>query len=173
MERIKRFRKKPRSGRHVFSYKGKRKSTVPGDIIEVTPDCLGSCVAEYDDLGFVDSHMDTIDVTTLDGPTAFLMGDPPTAILEIRQRPGAKGYYDIINPINPDKPLNDKALRKTAAKACLTDMMNKLGEEIGKLSLDDMDFDDLLAYIEESDIEAPPSSISSEEDLRQYVIDNA
>ena len=163
MESIKRFRKKPRSGRHVFFYKGKRKSTVPGDIIEVTPGCLGSCIAEYDDLGFVDSHI----VEEVEEQEKA-----PTAILEIRQRPGAKGYYDIINPTNPDKPLNDKALRKTAAKACLTDMMNKLGEEIGKLSLDDMDFDDLLAYIDESDIEAPPSSISSEEDLRQYVIDN-
>ena len=40
------------------------------------------------------------------------MQQPTGLVLKAR----GVGWYDVINPDNPDKPLNDKALRKDEAE---------------------------------------------------------
>ena len=59
------------------------------------------------------------------------VGPPPEAEPEAAKPPQTlpvivkrekSNYYDIINPTNPDKPLNEKALRKKEAEAMLSFM---------------------------------------------------
>ena len=112
---MKRWRKKAKTGRHTFRFQGVKITTVPGDVIECFETNLGSCAAEYDCLGPVDGAPEEVSAEKpiTDGKTLELVHL-------------GRGYWNIINPDNPDKPLNDKALRKDEAEAILGEMLDNL-----------------------------------------------
>lgn len=52
---------------------------------------------------------------------------PPQATYVLQRR--AKGsFYDVVNPANPEKPVNDKALRKADAEALLEQLLGEKPE---------------------------------------------
>ena len=125
------FKKKDRTGMHQTTFKnplttvnGEKKQgrTVlrPGNTIYCDPAELGN-----------PHHMAQFEA--LDGkPVAETADDnvvdPGQASLVLRKR-DTSNFYDIINPLNPDKTLNKKALRKGPAEKLLASMLTE-GQEL-------------------------------------------
>lgn len=51
---------------------------------------------------------------------------PPQAAYILQKRGAA--YWDVVNPANPEKPVNDKALRKADAEALLEQLLGEKPE---------------------------------------------
>ena len=109
------WRKKPGTGAHVFKFK-QRIRTVPGDVTICPIDALGSFYEEYDCVAEV-----------VDGKEQPISEDPVLAHVAqereaLREPAGLElkhagfGRWYVINPENPDKPLNDKAMSKELAE---------------------------------------------------------
>ena len=178
MAQIFRWKKKSQSGRHNFGYNGKRYSVIPGQTIEVPREVLGQAIAKYDCLGPVgETDRDIIDVTSLDTETGgddeakeFVDGEKePAKELIIVPHSKSKTRFDIINPDNPDKPLNTKALKKEEAEKVLGKMLEDLRATTPEISaLADMDWDALATFMEANGIEIK-DEYESEDDLRQAI----
>lgn len=173
MTQIFKFRKKPQSGRHNFRYDGIRYSVTPGQIIEVPAEVLGLAISKYDHLGPVgEVDRDIIDVTSLgeDGQE-FIDGKKELAKGPIVIPHGrSKTRFDIINPDNPDKPLNDKPLKKEEAEKVLGKMLEDLKHPVEIPALADMDWDALATFMESNGIEIK-DEYESEDDLRQAILE--
>ena len=145
MSEICRFRKKLNSGRHTFYYNKKRLSVVPGQIVVCTDEALGKNIGTYDRLGIISEIKESekivgnkLQLVALDG-----------------------GYYNVINPDNPDKPLNSKALRKSAANKLLSQL--SVSEIEIDPSLEDLKWDDLLEIVGKEGIPLPATCETAEE----------
>jgi len=155
---MKRWRKKAKTGRHTFRFQGVKITAVPGDVVECFETSLGSCAAEYDCLGSISGAPEEIpaEKSVAEGKMLKLVHL-------------GRGYWNIINPDNPDKPLNDKALRKTEAEAILGRMLDDLEkgcvafDEEGSVldttalgdpaPIDDLDWDQLIPIMQAEEIE--------------------
>jgi hypothetical protein len=106
MSRILRWRKLPKTGSHSFMYDGNRYRVTPNQIVECAIEPIKPFIEEYECLGEITDK----GVIPVKEEKEEPKGD---ITLEVVSRGG--GYYNVINPDNPDKPLNDKGLRKKAA----------------------------------------------------------
>ena len=148
---IQRWKRKPRTGRHSLMVDGQRVTVFPGDIVECSKSAIGGCVHKYELLRTLGGTITTasIDVATIKKPDdkaaklaksilskeenhivlqeGSIVVEEPAKTLEIKSR--GTGFYDIVNPDNPSKPLNSKALRKKAAETMLGEMINELNNQ--------------------------------------------
>ena len=150
------YRKKAKTGRHCFKYEGKRHSLVPGDTIEVPEGFLGSFEKDYDCLTVVKSTPEPIKI---EEPIA-----PPKELHLIRVQ---RGMYNIINPDNPDKPLNDAPMKKKDAEAIMGKMMEIPKTEI--VDLGTLGWDALIGIMEDEGIEIL-EEYESEDQLREAIL---
>lgn len=104
------FLKRKGTGRHIFRYKGERITVLPGQRITVPASVLGSFVKEYDVVGGSTEFMEVVKEDIEKG----------TKNLELVPKKG--GYFDVINPDNPEKPLNAVGLRKKEALKLISDL---------------------------------------------------
>ncbi len=150
MHRISRWRKKPNTGRHLFLVDGQRKTIMPGDIIDATEQALGNQAKHYERLT-----------------------PAPAREVEIEAAP-AKGLqlvkvsryrYNIINPDNPKKPLNDKPLKQEEAEA----MLGKLSVANPDADLGTLDWDALIGIMEKEGIEIL-EAYETEDQLRDAIV---
>lgn len=121
MEAVIRWRRKRGVGSHSFNYNGKRYRVKPGDEISVPASVLGNHVKKYEMLEEVQTPSRS---SKSDGKSAVVSGEktlpPPPKGPQLVDIGG--GYWDIINPDNPDKPLNDEPLSYEAALEILGKM---------------------------------------------------
>jgi len=158
---MKRWRKKAKTGRHTFRFQGVKITAVPGDVVECFETSLGSCVAEYDCLGLVDGALEEVSVEK-----------PVTEGKMLKLVHLGRGYWNIINPDNPDKPLNDKALRKDEAEAIFGEMLDNLVKEGESLIADlvELDWDQLVEIMQAEGIEVLDEH-ETKEQLRKAIYD--
>ena len=167
-EKMQTFRKLPRTGMHKTvlsegSVVNGEKLTRRGAVV-MRPGNTVTCIEKELGVG---------------GRKQFELTSPPLpsksevkqASLVIKERE-SKGYWDVVNPNNPDQPLNDKALRRTAAEALLDQLLTKgqakedsaspyeLPDNIGE-----MDWNDLVAELEQAGLEMK-DEFENEDDLR-------
>jgi hypothetical protein len=111
------------------------------------------------------------------------------SITEEDEKPGksliivakGRGYFDIINVDNPDKPLNDKGLREGQAKKVLGQMIIDLqkAEEVDEdapedsdvAALNDLSWDDLVAVMKKEEIPME-DEYETEEDLVLAIVES-
>jgi len=151
------YRKKAKTGRHSFKYEGKRYSVVPGDVVEVPEGFLGSFEADYDCLTAVKSIPEPVKIKE---PIA-----PPNELHLVRVQ---RGMYNIINPDNPDKPLNDTPMKKGEAEKIMGKMMEIPKTEI--VDLGALDWDALISLMEEEGIEIM-EEYETEDHLREAILE--
>lgn len=85
-----------------------------------------------------------------------------TSLRMVKRKNGA--FWDIINPKNPDKPLNTKALRKKEAEALLAEMLQTPVAEPDEY--DDMDWNQLVSALIDLDLDLE-DEWENEDDLRK------
>lgn len=108
MSKVYRWRKLPNTGSHSFVYNGEKHRVVPGDLVECTLDPIRPFKEEYDLLGEVeDDELIPLNENEVEED------EEDDITLQVVSRGG--GYYDVINPEDPDNPINDKGLRKKEA----------------------------------------------------------
>ena len=86
----------------------------------------------------------------------------PVAQLEMVRR-GTTAFYDIINSLNPDKPVNAKALRKKDAEKLLVELTQG---EVKPINIDELGWDDLVKELEKAGVEWN-DDWETEDDLRE------
>lgn len=177
-EQMQKFRKLPRTGMHKTPLS--KGSIVPGvegapprtllktESIVLRPGNIVVCVEA--DLGE-------------SGRAQFELLSPPLppepeeeqASLIIKKRPSG-GFWDVINPKNPEEPLNEKALRKKEAEALLDQLLTE-GQELSSGSSEkedddpiedkytDMDWNTLVAELEAEEMELA-DEMEHEDDIR-------
>jgi len=164
------MRKKRNTGMHVaflsagstvngelFAKKG-RAVLRPGNTVLCDPSELG----EYGATQFELVGGGAVEVANAEN----IKNTPPQTSPFIQKR-GNSGFYDVINPANPDTPLNVKALRKKEAEAFLADIT---GTEVvdDADDLDDMDWNDLVGEMDSLGIEME-DDFETEDHLRQAI----
>ncbi len=99
--------KKPNTGRHIFRLKGKRVTMVPGNTITCEESLLHPFLDEYE---------------CLEKPAASVLEElePDNNGLVIEEV--EEGLFNVINPENDGKPLNDSPLDKEEANSFLVDI---------------------------------------------------
>jgi hypothetical protein len=113
------WKKKPNTGAHYFKWLGKKYSTRPGDTVICPIDAMGSFHEEYECVAEV-----------VDGKEQPISDCPVLEHIALEQEAIAQpsdlkvihkgfGRYYVINPDNPDSPLNDKAMSKEEAEKFL------------------------------------------------------
>lgn len=95
------FIRLPNTGRHIVRYNGAIHSVAPGDTVICTAEALGSHIKNYKT------------------PTDFIKIEPEIVqkfVIPVIVNRSSSSYCDICNPLNLDKPLNSKALRRKEAE---------------------------------------------------------
>ena len=148
------YRKKAKTGRHCFKFDGKRYSVVPGDVVEVPEGFLGSFEEDYDCLTPV------IKRTQLPVANEPVVADTQNSLTLVKV---SRWMYNIINPDNPGKPLNDSPMKKAEAEKIIGEM-----REIKK-ELSELDWDVLIGIMEEEEIEIL-EEYETEDQLREAIL---
>jgi len=148
------YRKKAKTGRHCFKFDGKRYSVVPGDVIEVEESALGSFVEDYDCLTPATKRTSLPMVKEAD------LTDTSSGLALVKV---SRWMYNIINPDNPGKPLNDSPMKKAEAEKIIGEM-----REIKK-ELSELDWDVLIGIMEEEEIEIL-EEYETEDQLREAIL---
>ena len=148
------YRKKAKTGRHCFKFDGKRYSVVPGDVIEVEESALGSFVEDYDCLTPVTKR------TSLPIAKEADLTDTSSGLALVKV---SRWMYNIINPDNLGKPLNDKPMKKAEAEKIIGEM-----REVKK-ELSELDWDELIGIMEEEEIEIL-EEYETEDQLREAIL---
>ena len=122
--RMKRWKKKPRTGSHYLRIDGVMTRVRPGETVDCTELALGSNIKNYDVvIDLPESTVEPIPEETIEPPGTepedAPAGTPPYVGLEMYDIGG--GFWDILNPDNPEKPLNDEPLTLEEAQAFLAD----------------------------------------------------
>ena len=103
-----RWKKKENTGAHYFKYNGKKYRITQGKIVDCTIDPIKPFIKQYDCLGEINEEGNVVAVKK--EKKKEVKDD-----ITLKVVPKKGGYYDVINPDNPSKPINDKSLRKEAA----------------------------------------------------------
>jgi len=82
-----------------------------GELVDCDADVFGTQVDNYEMIGGEP------------GPEVTESGLPSQAEYVLKHRGG--GYYDVVNPANPDKPINAKTLRKEEAEGLLQMLLDE------------------------------------------------
>jgi len=106
-----RWIKKPQTGSHTFHFEGKRTRLTPNDTITCAKSILGNHLGEYNCLGEFDENGKLVDVVEEVKKDKNI---PFNLVVVKREK---SNWYDVINPENPDKPINTKTLKKAEAEA--------------------------------------------------------
>ena len=101
-----------------------------GEMVDCEPEVFGSQAENYIQVG----GMPITVKTEAEKAEAKL---PPQAAYVLQKRGAA--YWDVVNPANPEKPINDKALRKPAAEALLEKLLGEKPEPQMDAELGTMD----------------------------------
>jgi len=159
---ILRWRKKAKSGRHTFSFNGKRIVALPGDVVECTEQALGNTARKYECLGPVEDRAEVEDASPIPAPKQLVL------VSVARKR----GFYNIINPDNPAKPLNSKPMRKIEAETALDQMLLEIATSTDEtdppIDLESMNWDALVAVMQSKGIEIK-DEYENEDDLRDAI----
>jgi hypothetical protein len=147
VEEIVKWRKKERTGRHILKFDGKRQTVLPGGVVECPERALGNQLRHYERvlpiLAKVEPKID------------FLVPVKTLKVVRV-----SRGLYNVINPDNPDKPLNNEPLKKVDS------------EKFVKIfPTSELDWDQLVALMTERGIDVLPE-YETEDDLRQALIEN-
>ena len=111
------FRRKAGLGTHRFKSDGALLVVRGGGTVECYPHELGSRFVNGDT-----------------GASQYLLVNPDALPLSAASRPprtpevvpdAARGFYNVVNPDYPDRPLNDKRLRKLQAEEFLKSLVGK------------------------------------------------
>jgi len=153
------YRKKAKTGRHCFKFDGKRYSVVPGNIIEVDGSALGSFIDDYDCLTPVTKR------TSLPIAKEADLTNTSNGLGLVKV---SRWMYNIINPDNPDKPLNDKPMKKAEAEKIMGEMMEIIPEPDTDL-FEQLDWDSLIGIMEEEGIEIL-EEYETEDQLRDAIV---
>ena len=128
-----RWRKKPGTGSHTFKYKGESFFILPGESVIAPVESMGSASLQYEPIAEI-----------VDGKSRNFQGRHPYEALqdiffeeeeEIAIHGGPEiiavggGWYNVINPDNPDKPLSDKNLRREDAENMVIELGGELPED--------------------------------------------
>ena len=92
-----------------------------GEMVDCEPEVFGSQAENYIQVG----GMPITAKTEAEKAEAKLS---PQAAYVLQKRGAA--YWDVVNPANPEKPINDKALRKPAAEALLKKLLGEKPEQL-------------------------------------------
>jgi hypothetical protein len=123
------FRRKTKTGTHRVKIPGTGWLTVkPGQPVldhsgvpvDCSPEVFGSEIDNYVQTG-----------GSVAAGKVAVVELPPQAHYVLQKR-GSGAYWDVVNPENPAKPINEKALRKAAAEELLEKL---LGEKPGAVAL--------------------------------------
>ena len=76
------------------------------------------------------------------------------------------GWFNVISPLNPDKPFNDRGLRKADAEKLLADLTEGTADPNAD-EFDGMDWDELVAKLEEAGVEELDEDWDTSDDLRE------
>ena len=153
------YRKKAKTGRHCFKFDGQRYSVVPGDVVEVPEGFLGSFKEDYDCLTPATKR------TSLPMAKEPDLADNQNGLALVKV---SRWRYNIVNPDNPDKPLNDKPMKKAEAEKMMGEMMEILPESDTDL-FEQLDWDALIGIMEEEGIEIL-EEYETEDQLRDAIV---
>jgi hypothetical protein len=87
-----------------------------GVLVDCSPEVFGTQLSNYTLIGGATAG--TAKGIMNAGPL------PPQARYEMRHR--GRGMYDVVNPDNPDKPMNDKPIRKGLAEELITKLLGEV-----------------------------------------------
>ena len=121
-EEIIRWRRKRGCGSHSFHWNGQKYRISPGQTVEVPESILGSFAEKYERLEVVGGHSRTAKFEGKESKTTEVKASIPPKGPQLIDIGG--GFWDIINPDNPDKPLNDEPLSYKDAM----DVLSQMGE---------------------------------------------
>ena len=82
----------------------------------------------------------------------------------VLQRRGKSSYYDVINPLVPDKPLNEKALTKAKAETLLHELTEGEAKK-EEVDLSELGWDELVKLLEKEGV-SWDDDWETEDDLR-------
>lgn len=120
------FRRKTKTGTHRVKIPGTGWLTVkPGQPVldhsgipvDCSPEVFGSEIDNYVQTGGSAAGK------------AAVIELPPQAHYVLQKR-GSGAYWDVVNPANPAKPINEKALRKAAAEELLEKLLGEKPEAV-------------------------------------------
>lgn len=157
-EKLTTFRRNANVGNHVFKHMGAKMRVPPGGEVTCYPSDLGSHIKNYTVISEQEVTEQEVEVQ--------VEKEPSIVTLELKSR--GRGYYDIVNPDNPDKPYNDKALRKTAAKKLLAELIGERATMMDMLK--ELDGPTLLEMMEDKGMEVP-ESYEDEDELREMIVE--
>lgn len=113
-EITKRWRRKAHTGAHSFYWQGRKYRVKPGDTVDVPEHVLGSAIARYDLIPSEEDRASRRRRRQEQEQPPQKPQEVPKG-LEIVDIGG--GMYDIVNPDNPEKPLNQEPLTLDEAQA--------------------------------------------------------
>jgi hypothetical protein len=148
MHRISKWRKKAKTGRHLFISGGVRKTIMPGDIVECTEQALGNQAKHYERLTPAVKEVEK---------------EEPAKMLQLVKV--SRYTYNIVNPDNPKKPLNDKPMKKEDAES----MLGKLSVAKSDTDINSLDWNALIGIMEEEGIDIL-ETYETEEHLRDAIV---
>lgn len=148
------FKKKLMTGRHTFFYKDIRHQVLPGGTVVCEKETLGKCLPDYEIIGEVNQEdwTEVKPINDLQGPEVFEAKG--TVTFQVKSPvivAKGNGFYDVINPDNPDKPLNEKGLRKSKAESFLSELINS--QQTTPNELEGLDWSQLMDLMEKEGIE--------------------
>lgn len=164
------FRKKSGTGMHVVrNFKpgtkvngqevSGRAILRPGNTVFCFPEELGiDGLRQFD---VVSRGVVTDATESIQGQKGAEPSKPKTTLI-MQKRPKGS-FWDIINPLNPDKPINPKALTKRQAEEMLVELTE--GEGTIVHNIDEMGWDELVQLLEQAKVEWD-DDWESEDDLR-------
>lgn len=152
LEKIYRWRKKKGTGSHYFSYNGEKNRVVPGKVVDCPVRFVNPCIDQYECLGLIGEggELIKVDVEKILDESFDFEDDIKLKVIDL-----GDGLFDVINPANPDKPINEKALS-------LEDANKLAGVDGGMEIVDVVDLDDELRqgkfagndnHVEDADID--------------------
>lgn len=112
LEKVYRWRKKEGTGKHYFQYQGKRHRIGPGNYAVCPMRFVNPCIEQYECIGVIGEGGEVlpVDIDAIQNGDQKQEEDIKLEVVAL-----GRGWYDVINPENPDKPINDKALRRDDA----------------------------------------------------------
>ena len=122
-EEIIKWRRKRGFGSHSFYWNGQKYRISPGQTVEVPESVLGNFVEKYERLEVVGGRTRTMKFEGKESKTIAVKEPSPAKGPQLVDIGG--GYWDIINPDNPSKPLNDEPLTYKEAMDVLGQMEDK------------------------------------------------
>lgn len=111
MATIYRWRKKAKTGSHYFNLNGQKVRITPGQEVVAPEKALGSAVSQYDRLEEIQSETEENN-SKRSTKKKVAKKEEQEVVKEVHLSAESIGdnQYNVFNPDNPEKPLNDRPL---------------------------------------------------------------